>query len=119
MDHFGVPTPWTQAEGYTGRVASARRERTPRGLRPRARMETPRTGTGRSHVCRRPEGPQAAPEVRGHKPVMDGRGKSDGSVLPVKPPNKAGQLAAEAVEGRGPAKGNLQAKSGPPLLGRY
>lgn len=37
---------------------------------------------------------------------MDGRGKSDGSVVPEKPPNNAGQPAAEAVEGRGPAKGN-------------
>jgi len=37
---------------------------------------------------------------------MDGRGKSDGSVLPGKLPNKAGQPAAEAVEGRGPTKGN-------------
>ena len=37
---------------------------------------------------------------------MDGRGKSDGSIVPGKPPNKAGQPAAEAVEGRGPAKGN-------------
>lgn len=37
---------------------------------------------------------------------MNERGKSDGQVVPVKPPNKAGQQAAEAVEGRGPAKGN-------------
>jgi group II intron reverse transcriptase/maturase len=37
---------------------------------------------------------------------MDGRGKSDGSVVPGKLPNKAGNPAAEAVEGRGPAKGN-------------
>ena len=38
--------------------------------------------------------------------MMDGRGKSDGPVLPVKPPNKAGRPAAEAVEGRGLAKRN-------------
>jgi len=37
---------------------------------------------------------------------MDGRGKSDGPVVPGKLPNKAGKPAAEAVEGRGPAKGN-------------
>jgi group II intron reverse transcriptase/maturase len=37
---------------------------------------------------------------------MDGRGKSDGSIVPGKPPNKAGQSAAEAAEGRGLAKGN-------------
>src|SRR5262245_6046695 len=38
--------------------------------------------------------------------MMDGPGKSDGLVVPGKPPNQAGQPAAEAVEGRGPAKGN-------------
>ena len=37
--------------------------------------------------------------------MMNGHGKSDGSVVPEKPPNNAGQPAAEAVEGRGPAKG--------------
>lgn len=39
--------------------------------------------------------------------MMNGRGKSDGSIVPAKPPNKAGQPVAEAVEGRGLAKGNL------------
>jgi retron-type reverse transcriptase len=39
--------------------------------------------------------------------MMDGRGKSDSSVVPGKPPNKAEEPAAEAVEGRGLAKGNL------------
>lgn len=38
---------------------------------------------------------------------MNGRGKSDGLIVPEKPPNKARtDRAAEAVEGRGPAKGN-------------
>jgi len=37
---------------------------------------------------------------------MDGRGKSDGPVVPGKLPNKAGKPAAEAVEGRGLTKGN-------------
>jgi RNA-directed DNA polymerase len=37
---------------------------------------------------------------------MNDRGKSDSSVVPGKLPNKAGQPAAEAVEGRGLAKGN-------------
>src|SRR5437867_3927287 len=39
--------------------------------------------------------------------MMNGRGKSDRPVVPGKPPNKAGQPAAEAVEGRGLAEGNL------------
>jgi len=38
---------------------------------------------------------------------MDGRGKSDSLVVPGKPPNNAEEPAAEVVEGRGLAKGNL------------
>jgi len=38
--------------------------------------------------------------------MMNERGQSDRSVVPGKPPNKAEGLAAEAVEGRGRAKGN-------------
>jgi RNA-directed DNA polymerase len=44
---------------------------------------------------------------------MNGRGKSDGPVVPAKPPNKAARAAAEAVEGRGPAKGNAAGKTRP------
>ena len=39
--------------------------------------------------------------------MMKGRGKSDRPIVPWKPPNKAGGPAAEVVEGRGRAKGNL------------
>ncbi len=39
--------------------------------------------------------------------MMNGRGKSDRSVVPEKPPNNAGPVPAEeAVEGRDLAKGN-------------
>lgn len=38
--------------------------------------------------------------------MMHGAGKSDSSVVPGKSPNNAGQTAAEAMEGRGLAKGN-------------
>ena len=44
---------------------------------------------------------------------MNERGKSDGLVVPAKPPNNAGVPAAEAVEGRGPAKGNAASKTRP------
>lgn len=37
--------------------------------------------------------------------MMDGYGKSDSPIVPKRPPNKAS--AAEVVEGRGLAKGNL------------
>jgi RNA-directed DNA polymerase len=38
--------------------------------------------------------------------MTNGHGKSDSSVVPEKSPNKAGQPVAEAMEGRGLAKGN-------------
>lgn len=44
---------------------------------------------------------------------MNERGKSDSPVVPAKPPNNAGQPAAEAVEGRGLAKGNAASKTRP------
>lgn len=37
---------------------------------------------------------------------MNGQGTSDRPVVPAKPPNNAGVPVAEAVEGRGLAKGN-------------
>src|SRR6202162_2508586 len=39
--------------------------------------------------------------------MTNGPGKSDSPVVPKKSPNKAGQPAAEGMEGRGLAKGNL------------
>jgi RNA-directed DNA polymerase len=45
--------------------------------------------------------------------MMNDRGKSDGPVVPAKPPNNAGRPAAEAVEGRGPAKGNTDQQNAP------
>jgi len=38
--------------------------------------------------------------------MMNDRGKSDRTIVPEKPPNKADNHAAEAAEGRGRAKGN-------------
>jgi group II intron reverse transcriptase/maturase len=46
---------------------------------------------------------------------MDDREKSDGRVLPVKLPNNAQGGAAEAVEGRRPAKGNAADETRPGL----
>ena len=47
--NFGVLTLWDNAEGNIGYIAIARYVRTLRGRRPWACMETPFTGTGRSH----------------------------------------------------------------------
>jgi RNA-directed DNA polymerase len=44
---------------------------------------------------------------------MHERGKSDGPVVPAKPPNNAGRPVAEAVEGRGLAKGNAAGETRP------
>ncbi|MDQ6775935.1 MAG: group II intron reverse transcriptase/maturase [Actinomycetota bacterium] len=44
---------------------------------------------------------------------MHDPGKSDGLVVPTKPPNNASLLAAEAVEERRPAKGNAASKTHP------
>jgi len=50
--------------------------------------------------------------------MMNGRGKSDSSVVPGKPPNRAEEPAAEAVEGRELAKGNLLEQNASRTLGR-
>jgi RNA-directed DNA polymerase len=42
---------------------------------------------------------------------MNDRGKSDGLVVPAKPPNNTGAPGAEAVEGRGSAEGNAASKT--------
>ena len=44
---------------------------------------------------------------------MHERGKSDNSVVPAKSPNKAGGPAAEVVEGRGLAEGNMDSSTRP------
>src|SRR5260370_42343968 len=44
---------------------------------------------------------------------MNGQRKSDSPIVPLKSPNKAGQPAAEEMEGRGLAKGNLSPQNAP------
>ena len=79
----------------------------------------------RKHLAREPGYPTFARsgqpdrpyrEVFGRTPMMHERGKSDGPVVPAKPPNKGSgdrldlcrprPSPAEGAEGRGPAKGN-------------
>ena len=45
--------------------------------------------------------------------MMHGRGKSDGPLVPAKPPNNAAVAVAEVVEGRGPAEGNAVGETRP------
>ena len=50
--------------------------------------------------------PVRAGKVKDRTPAMHEHGKSDGSTVPAKPPNKAGRPAAEVAEGRVPAEEN-------------
>jgi RNA-directed DNA polymerase len=92
----------------------ARPGRTPRGRRPHARTETPRTGIGRS---RSPawematHGPRREPIG---KTAMYGGEKSDRPIVPEKLSNKGrgAPRPAERVEGRGLTKGNACSKTG-------
>src|ERR1700690_1024819 len=52
-------------------------------------------------------------EVQGRTPMMNGHGKSDRPAVPGKSPNNAGQPAAEGMEGKGLAKGNLRQQNAP------
>lgn len=53
-------------------------------------------------------------EGRGRNPSMDAQRKSDGLVVPAKPPNKrSSSEGAEAVEGSGSAKGNAASETRP------
>jgi RNA-directed DNA polymerase len=48
-------------------------------------------------------------KAKSRTPTMNGPEKSDGLIVPTKPPNEAGlQTAKEVVEGRSPAKGNTR-----------
>src|SRR5438552_173983 len=79
-------------------------------------------GHVRKRLAREPGGPVLARrrwsggtrrEVQGRTPTMNEHRKSDGPIVPLKSPNKAGQPAAEEMEGRGPAKGNLPQQNAP------
>jgi len=102
---FGVPTLSTQAEGNTvGGVtgkpsADSAQSKTlrMRGNSLHGNREIPQASA--PGVADRPE------KVTDRTSGMYACGKSDGLIVPGKPPNK-GTRPAEAVEGRRPAKGN-------------
>src|SRR2546425_764317 len=108
-----------------GRRPRARREGTP-GAPPARGAAGPRAvadpGHARKHRAREPGGPVSVRgredhgphrEVGGRTPMMHGHGKSDSPVVPGKSPNKAGGPGAEAMEGRGLAKGNPSESNAP------
>ena len=54
-----------------------------------------------------------AGKVESRNPAMNGRGKSDSSIVPAKSPNKAQGRAAEAMEGRGLTEENTGQQNTP------
>jgi RNA-directed DNA polymerase len=114
----GVPTPLTKAEGNTTCGAKGKPVVDP------AQSKTLRMRGNSLHGNREiPQSPAAdgatgRPEkVVDHTSGMHACGKSDGRVVPRKPPNK-GMRPAEVVEGRRPTEGNtVQAPASPTLSG--
>jgi retron-type reverse transcriptase len=105
--HSGAPTPLSEAEGHTDRERHGKLTAGP------ARSQT--RGTHGSSLRENRESP-VSPVANGaagrvgkakrHTPTMYDTGQSDRPVVPAKPMNRAGQRAAESVEGRGLTKGN-------------
>src|SRR5499427_3218011 len=104
----GVPTPLSEAEGHTGIGATGEPVADP------AQSETLCMRGNSSHGNREIPSPPAADGATGRPEKatsrtsgMHGDGKSDGCIVPQKPPNKGGPpTSAEGVEGRRPTEGN-------------
>ena len=104
----GVPTLLCEAEGNTGIGVTGEPISDP------AQSETLCMRENSPHGNREIPSPPAADGAAGRPekatsrtPGMHGDGKSDGRIVPTKPPNKDGPpTSAEAVEGRRPTEGN-------------
>ena len=104
----GVPTPLSEAEGHTVIGATGKPIADP------AQSKTLRMRGNSLHGNREiptlpvADGATGRPEkATSRTSGMHGVGKSDGCIVPQKPPNKDGPpTSAEVVEGRRPAKGN-------------
>ena len=110
----GAPTLFLEAEGYMTRGRYRESPSSP------ARSKTRRTcGTFLRENREIPMPPVAdgatgrVGKAKRRTPAMHDVGKSDRPVIPTNPPNRAGQLATEAVEGRGLAKGNVGEQNAP------
>ena len=100
------------AEGNTGTNRHGKDRAIPRRQRPWHVRKSSAREPGDLMICpqaARPSGPRREGEMP--KPSMNGREKSDPSVLPMKPTNKAGRPAAEPVEGRDGAERNVGLQS--------
>jgi len=110
---FGVPTLLSEAEGHTDGDANRKSSSGPaqsetlcmRGNSMRENREIPRMPVKDRETGR-------LGKATNRKPSADVLEKSDGRIVPTKPPNKGRvTLSAEAVEGRRPTKGNAQQMS--------
>ena len=106
----GVPTPLSEAEGHTDGDANRKPPLGPAqsetlcmcGNSMRENREVPRVPVGDRETGR-------LEKATNHTSNMNALGKSDGRIVPTKPPNNGQELQpAEAVEGRRPTKGNAQ-----------
>jgi RNA-directed DNA polymerase len=116
----GVPTPLSEAEGHTEGGVIGKPTSDP------AQSETLRTRGNSSHgkreIPRVPAGGKAgrSEKVYDRTSGMHARGKSDGRVVPKKPPNRGGPgPATEAVEGRRPTEGNTRQAAACRTQSRY
>ena len=108
INHSRVPTPLVEAEGHTDGGVIGKPPEDPaqsetlcmRGNSSRGKREIPRVPVV--------DGTAVRPEkVTNRNPGMHARGKSDGRVVPGKPPNNDGDdPSAEVVEGRRSTEGN-------------
>ena len=109
----GVPTPLCEAEGHIEAGALGEPSSDP------AQSETLRmrgnSSYGKREIPRVPAGARrlGRPEKVGDRASgMHARGKSDGCVVPGKPPNKGSfRVPAEVVEGRRSTKGNSMSEA--------
>jgi RNA-directed DNA polymerase len=110
----GAPTSLSETEGDTTRGrhreslgGPARSQtRSTCGTSSRENREVPRSLAADGAAGR-------AGKAEGQTPAMHDQGKSDRPVVPTKPPNRAGQPATEAAEGRDLAKGNTDGQNAP------
>jgi RNA-directed DNA polymerase len=110
----GAPTPSRYAEGHAAASENASSSPAPRGLRPQACAESPCARTGRPAEHPSGDGSSGRDGKGGRpKPSMNAQRESDSLVVPTKPSNKASSTAAEVVEGRRLAKGNVDQQNAP------
>ena len=116
----GTPMLFSEAEGYTGQRITASSASGP------AQSKTLRMRGNSLHGNREilpapvGDGPAGrSGKAYGRTPDMHAGRKSDGCVVPEKPPNNAGlPPAAEVVEGRRPTKGNTESTAASRTLSR-